>query len=225
MRTLHGILGLVLLALPGPPPRQADLDLTPAQADSIGRGLWVIKYWRVPGAPWPRVRLHQFIAASPEESAATLADYEYQNAYFKELKSARIVKRRDPANTEVAFVYDIPWAPDAEYTVLDQISRLDTSTYAISWTLVESKSVSEAEGYARFFPWRNPVTGEDGTLLSYQHFARPRSFLARLVPDRVALNAAKRATRGIAQQVEYERKSEQQRLQKQITNLRAALGH
>jgi hypothetical protein len=198
-------------------------ELSAAQVDSVAHGQAVVQTHEIPHAPWPRIRIVQFIAASPEEGAAVLSDYEHQPDYMKQLIWARVASRPTAASAEVTFRYRVPVAPDIEYTVLDRVTRTTDGGFAVSWQLVRSESLSQAEGSATFLPYLNPVTGMDGTMLVYEHFVVPRSSLARLAPDRMARRDVLSATRAIAAEIERGRLRESSRLSKQVQALRLAI--
>ena len=197
-------------------------ELSAAQTDSVAHGTAVVQTSQVPNAPWPRIRIALFVAATPEEGAAVLSDYEHQPDYMRQLIWARVRARPTPASTEVAFRYSVPWAPDIEYTVLDRVARTSDGGFELSWQLVRSKALSQAEGSAKFLPRRNPRTGVDGTMLLYEHFVVPRSSLARLAPDRMARRDVLAATRAIAAEIERERSRDSSRLSRQVRALRLA---
>ena len=199
-------------------------ELSAPQLDSVAHGLTVVQTRQIPNAPWPRIRIARFIAASPEEGAAVLSDYAHQPDYMKQLAWARVVSRPEAASAEVAFKYRVPMAPDIEYTVLDRVVRTADGTFAVTWQLVRSDALLRAEGSATFQPWLNPVTRMNGTLLLYEQFVVPRSRLARLAPDRLARRDVIAATAAIAAEIERERSRDTVRLNKQLQALRLATG-
>jgi len=197
-------------------------ELSAAQIDSVAQGTAVVQTREVPHAPWPRIRIVLFIAATPEEGAAVLSDYQHQPDYMKQLIWARVASRPNRSTAEVTFRYRVPIAPDIEYTVLDSVASIGDGGFEVSWRLVRSEALSQAEGSAKFLPWRNPHTGVDGTMLLYEHFVVPRSSLARLAPDRMARRDVMAATRAIAGEIERERSHDASRLTKQVQALRLA---
>lgn len=199
-------------------------ELSALQLDSVAHGFTVVQTRQMPNAPWPRIRIARFIAASPEEGAAVLSDYAHQPDYMKQLAWARIVSRPNAASAEVAFKYRVPMAPDIEYTVLDRVVRTPDGSFAVTWQLVRSESLSRAEGSATFVAWRNPVTSVNGTLLLYEQFVVPRSRLARFAPDRLARRDVIAATGAIAAEIERERSRDPVRLSRQVHALRHAIG-
>ena len=200
-------------------------ELSASQLDSVAQGLLVVQTRQIPHAPWPRIRIARFIAASPEEGAAMLSDYGHQPDYMKQLAWARVVSRPTASSAEVAFKYRVPMAPDIEYTVLDRVVKTPDGVAEVTWRLVKSESLAQAEGSAKFLPWRNPVTGVDGTILLYEHFVVPRSSLARLAPDRMARRDVVNATHAIAAEIERERSRDPTRLNKQVEAFRLATAH
>jgi hypothetical protein len=202
--------------------------LTPAEWTAVGQGEVVLHQWPVAEGPWPRLRLYRFIDASPEQSAAMFADYEHQTTYNVDLKQATIGRHLDSARTEVFYRYasNVPMVSDVTYTVLDQIHREPTDTYAITWRLVSCSKVRTTEGSAHFSPWKNAVTGQDGTLLVYDQLVVPAFFGASLgfVREK-AIAAMRAAVDAIAVETLRERTSDRPVLDRQVAALRAALAY
>jgi hypothetical protein len=224
---LRACAALVLVGVAREAAAQRTDSLSRAEADSVARQLLVVREWRVEGAPWPHVRLYRYINASPEQSAAMLADYEHQKDYIVDLKEATIVRRLDSARTHVFFRYasNVAFVSDITYTMHEEIRRDAVDSYVIAWRLVEGAALTSAEGSARFQRWRNPVTGADGTLLVYEQFIVPSSALTRLPFVRgKAGRDVRRAVDAIAAQVEREAAGDKPLLARQVTALRAVLG-
>jgi hypothetical protein len=207
---------------------QASGALSAAGAAEVGQGHVVVVERDVEGTPWPRVRLYRFIDAAPEQSAAMFADYEHQRDYNADLKEATIARRLDSARAEVFYRYasNVAFVSDVTYTVLDRISRDSTGGYLIEWRLVSGSKVKHVEGSARFAPWTNPVTGQRGTLLTYDSYVVPDFRFASLGLVRAkAIAAMSRAVDAIAVEVQRERAADPTRLERQVAALRATLSH
>lgn len=221
-------LATMLAVMSRPIAAQPADTLTPAEWTAVGHGEIVLHQWPVAEGPWPRLRLYRFIDASPEQSAAMFADYEHQTTYNVDLKQATIGRHLDSARTEVFYRYasNVPMVSDVTYTVLDQIHREPTDTYAITWRLVSGSKVRTTEGSARFSPWKNAVTGQDGTLLVYDQLVVPAFFGASLgfVREK-AIAAMRAAVDAIAVETLRERTSDLPVLDRQVAALRAALAY
>jgi hypothetical protein len=218
-------IALILIAVPAN--AQGTDSLPPSATDSVANGVVVLRQQPVDDTPWPRVRLYRFIDATPEQSAAMFADFEHQRTYVKNLDTAIIARRVDPAHTEVTFRYaaGIRWLPSATYTVLECLERVPGGGYRLAWTLVSGEKLKHVEGSARFTRWRNPATGRDGTLLVYDSFVIPsfRGAGFGFVRNR-ALDDMRGVVDAIAVEVERERASDRVLLDRQLAALRAVLG-
>jgi hypothetical protein len=231
MRTGHmsgAMLVATMLATAQRVEAQAPSEPTAAEAAEIGQGRVVVIEHDVEGTPWPRVRLYRFIDATPEQSAAMFADYEHQRDYNPDLKQVTIGQRLDSARAEVSYRYasNIAFVSDVTYTVLDRISRDSTGSYLIDWRLLSGSKVKHTEGSARFAPWTNPVSGQRGTLLTYDNYVVPDFRFASLGVVRAkAIGAMRRAVDAIAVEVLRERTSDATRLDRQLAALRSILPH
>jgi hypothetical protein len=225
MSLLIHVASVMLVVARGAEAQRVD-SLSHAEADSVARGSLVVREWPVEGTPWPRVRLYRFIDASPEESAAMLADYEHQKDYIADLKDATIVRRLDAVRTDVHFRYasNVPFVSDIVYVVRETLRRAGAGAYLLEWRLVEGSALTSVEGSARFEAWHNPVTDHDGTLLVYEQFIVPSSSLARLPFVRnKAGRDVRRAVDAIADEVTREQTGSRSALVARAAGLRAAL--
>lgn len=209
---------------------EAQTPPAPSSADAteIGHGRVVVIERDVDSLPWPRVRLYRFIEATPEQSAAMLADYEHQRDYNADLKEARIARRQDSARTEVFFRYaaNVPFVSDVTYTVLDRVSRDSTGAYVIEWKFLSGSKVRQIEGSARFSPWTNPITGRPGTLLTYDNLVVPDFPFSSLgFVRRRAIANMRMAIDAIAIETQRELADDKPRLERQVTALRSALNY
>ncbi len=219
---------LVWLALAHPAEGQWPTALTPSDTTEIGRGRTVMLQRDVEGAPWPRVRLHRFIDATPEQSVAMLADYAHRRAYLADLKEVNIVRQLDSGRTEVFFRYasNVPLVPDVTYTLIDRLHPDQDGTYSIGWTLKSGSRVKRIEGSARFARWTNSASGRVGTLLTYDNYVVPDfRFAAVGVVRQKAIAAMRDAVEAIAVEVEREVAHDAPLLQRQVAALRVALAY
>jgi hypothetical protein len=205
---------------------QAPSAPTAPEAAEIGHGSVVVIEHDVEGTPWPRVRLYRFIDATPEQSAAMFADYEHQRDYNPDLKEVTIGRRPDSALAEVFYRYasNVAFVSDVTYTVLDRISRDSSGSYLIDWRLLNGTKVKHVEGSARFAPWTNPVSGQRGTLLTYDNYVVPDFRFASLGLVRAkAVGAMRQAVDALAVEAVRERTSDPTRLERQVAALRSIL--
>lgn len=174
--------------------------------------------------PWPMAWVYEFIDAAPEEAAAVFADAERQVDYVPDLKRSRIVRRPAPSVVDVEQEMRVPLVADEWWEVRDTVSAQDDGSYRIAWTLLRARSTKSSVGYAHFEPYRNTVTGRDGTLLTYHNFAIPGRGLAGFGPiKRHALKKVRETARALRDQVERERGQHSELLAEQVAALREML--
>ena len=219
---------LLYLVLAHPAGAQWPAALPASDTGEISRGRVVMIQRDVEGTPWPRVRLHRFIDATPEQSIAMLADYAHRRTYLADLKEVRIERQLDSGRIEVFFRYasNVPLVPDVSYTLVDRLHRDRDGSYSIGWTLRSGKRVKRIDGNARFSRWTNPATGRVGTLLTYDNYVVPDFRFASVgVVRHKAIAAMGVAVEAIAVEVERELAHDAPLLERQVAALRVALAH
>ena len=198
------------------------LPLTADQLERFERGEAVQVLQTLADSPWPRSTVYQFIEATPEQSAAVLADYELQSKYVPKVKSSKVVSTRN-GETDVAYVFSIPVYPD-EHSVSRQRVVVSGAEYRVEWhTVVDSTAKgSVTKGSATFRPMTNTRTGKLGTLMIHDQSVVPASMFARVPMVRnKAVEASRDAASAIRTQVEHEVTREPALLQAQIARMRA----
>ncbi len=171
--------------------------------------------------PWPMAWAYQFIDATPEVAAAVFADAERQVDYVPDLKSSRVTRTIAPGVIEVVQEMRVPIVKDEWWEVRDTVSAREDGSYRITWSLVRARTTKSVTGYAHFEPYRNALTGRDGTLLTYHNFAVPGSRMAGIGPiERHALKKLRETARALRDQVERERSEEPDLLAKQLAALK-----
>jgi hypothetical protein len=200
------------------------LPLTPEQLAHFERGEPVQVLQQLPESPWPRSTVYQFIDATPEQSAAVLADYELQSSYVPKVKASRVLATRN-GETDVQYVFSIPIYPD-EHSVSRQRVVVNGAEYRVEWhTVVDSATKgSVTKGSATFRPMTNPRTGKAGTLMIHDQSVVPASMFARVPMVRnKAVEASRDAAAAIRKQVEHEVAKEPAKLQAQIARMRSGI--
>ena len=199
-------------------------ELTADQRRLIDAGEQVFVTRDSARTPWPLAWVYQFINATPEEAAAVFADAERQTDYVPDLKRSRIIRTIGPGVIEVAQEMRVPIVKDEWWEVRDTVSARDDGSYRIAWTLVRARTTKSVTGYAHFEAYHNPLTGRDGTLLTYHNFAVPGSRMAGLgLVERHALKKLRETARALRDQVERERRDEPDLLARQLAALREML--
>ena len=221
---------LVLSVLALAPPRaargQAVRELSPQQLAAVDGGAQLFLTWDVPGSPWPRACVFQYVDATPEEAAAVFTNYARHTAYIPGLRKAKISRAIDPATAEVDYTLDVPMVADEDYTVRDHLSTYDGgASYKVEWTLVRATSTTATEGNVRFEPHHAEGPARDGTLMAYCNLVTPGSSLAGLRFIRSRALAQVRATaRAVVVEIERQRATDRALLDSELRTLRTALG-
>lgn len=200
------------------------LPLTPEQVERVERGEAVQVLQAQADSPWPRSTVYQFIEATPEQSAAVLADYALQQSYIPRLNTSRVLRTAD-GETDVEYVISIPIYPDERSVSRQRLTR-SAAEYRLEWhTVADSVSKgSVTKGSATFRPMTNSRTGKTGTLMIHDQSVVPASMFARvpMVRNR-AIETSRQTAEAIRKQVEHELAKEPAQLQAQVTRLRAMI--
>lgn len=190
-------------------------ELTPTQLKDLERGQQVIVTEEVEGRPWPRLRIYQKVAATPEEVLAVFCDYAQATTFVPDVIKSEISRTISPCVLEVDYQIDIPMLPDESYTTRNSLSSSGDS-YKVAWVLVRALQTKASEGTLRV----EPAAG--GALLCYTNLVTPGSSMAGLlrIP---AIERMKTTVAAIVKKVEKQKAEAPAALQKQILRLREAL--
>jgi len=218
------ILATAAAALAGRPSSASQTgELSAADRATIDSGRQILRQERVRHSAWPRVTVHQFIDATPEEAAAVFFDYGRHSTYIPGLERSVIARRITSLVIEVDYVLDVPFFTDEDYTVRDSLSISgDGTSYRVDWVKVRARSTKEIAGSARFERYRNARTGTDGTLLTYENLVVPGQRLAGPLKGRAIRQVGETAT-AVARQIESQRTGDRSLLATQLAALRTAL--
>jgi len=131
---------------------------------------------------WPKVIVETFIKAKPIEAAGIFAAYDYQTKYIKGLKTAKIhsqIVTTSENDIKVAYVLSMPWPlGDSHYIHGHRLSTPSKGSYQINWYMVESDSLEDIKGHARF----SPVEGKPNvTKMHYETLVSPKSMFAGML--------------------------------------------
>jgi len=190
-------------------------ELTPTQLNDLERGQQVVVKEEVEGRPWPRLRIYQKVAATPEEVLAVFCDYAQATTFVPDVIKSEISRMISPCVLEVDYQIDIPMLPDESYTTRNSLSSSGDS-YKVAWVLVRALQTKASEGTLRVEP------AEGGALLCYTNLVTPGSSMAGLlrIP---AIERMKTTVAAIVKKVEKQKAEAPAALQKQILRLREAL--
>ena len=197
-------------------------DTSRAELAVLEAGRQVVRNTAVAGSAWPRVTIHQFIATSPAEAAATFADYARHSTYLPGIKRSAISHRVSVAVAEVDYVLEVPVFPDESYTVRDSISSDSSGSYRVDWRMVRARSTKAIVGSALFRPHRNSRSGIDGTLLTYDNLVIPGQALAGPLKGR-ALKQVRETVVALVGAIERARRADPELVAAQARALRDAL--
>lgn len=150
------------------------------QAESMLYGTKIITETKeIEGEVWPEVTAKALIKATPLESVAIFAAYDYQKNYVPNLLKSEVALEEvssNKNNTHVSYKMDMPWPiSDSEYVHGHELTKPAPDQYKVRWYMVKSDSAENVRGYALFAP--HP-TQKNFTLLSYVSLVSPKSFFA-----------------------------------------------
>ena len=191
-------------------------DLDPAQRAELERGGQVVRMEEVAGKPWPRVRLYEKVAATPEEVAAVFFDYRNAKAYVPKVVKSDISLRVSPCVIEVDYGIDVPLLPDEFYTARNSLTADPDGSYCVSWRLVRALQTEDSEGNLRI------ETLGEGSAIRYTNLVTPGSSMAGLlrIP---AIDQMKDTVRAIARHVEEVKRTQPAELKQKVGFLREAI--
>jgi hypothetical protein len=202
-------------ALPG----RCDLldDLNEAQRRAVLSGAQVMLQEAVAGKPWPRVRVFQFVRATPEEIAAVFFDYENSKTYIPDLLDSRISKTITPLVLEVDYEVSVPILADEAYTARNELQAIQGGGFHVSWILLRALQTKGAEGNLRIEPH-----GERDSVIRYTNLVTPGSGMAKILKT-LALARMQKTVQAIVRKVESQKKNHPRELARQVAALRRAL--
>lgn len=146
--------------------------LTPDTYKTLEKGELIILKKKIEGKAWPELSVYTLINATPLESVAIFAAYDYQKDYVPNLIKS-IPKTKSPMNVEVDYEMDLPWPlGTSKYIHGHFLEKPDKHTYKVRWYMIKSDSAEKVRGFATFHPYGNK------TLMEYVSFVDPKSILA-----------------------------------------------
>lgn len=197
-------------------PGEIASELTPAQISEIKQGHQVFVATPIPESAWPKTRVYRLIDATPEEVTAVFFSYTQSPHFIPNVKSATVAKQNSINDVEVEYVLAVPLLSDEHYRTRNITSLNGDGMYRVDWTLLKAMRTKSSIGHMRAEPFENK------TLMSYCSTTVPLSSIAFLL-KKIAMQQVHDTVESIAKEVEKERKSEPPLLEKEVTQLRAAL--
>jgi len=191
-------------------------DLDAKQVEEVARGGQVVLLQPVEGNPWPRVRVYQKVAATPQEVAAVFFDYKNAKAYVPNVIKSSISRQLAPCVAEVDYGIDVPILPDEYYTARNTLTLGTDGGYLVTWSLVRALQTKASEGSLRIERWK------DGAVIRYTNLVTPSSVMARLLRS-TAIDQMKSTVKAIGARVEKQKEEKPDALKEEIRDLESAL--
>jgi len=191
-------------------------DLDAKQVEEVARGGQVVVLQAVEGNPWPRVRVYQKVAATPQEVAAVFFDYKNAKAYVPNVIKSSISRQLAPCVAEVDYGIDVPILPDEYYTARNTLTLGTDGGYLVTWSLVRALQTKASEGSLRIERWK------DGAVIRYTNLVTPSSVMARLLRS-TAIDQMKSTVKAIGARVEKQKEEKPDALKEEIRDLESAL--
>ena len=191
-------------------------DLDSKQSEEVARGGQVVILQNVDGKPWPRVRVYQKVAATPEEVAAVFFDYKNAKAYVPKVIKSDVSRQVSPCVAEVDYGVDVPILPDEYYTALNTMTSEADGGYLVTWSLVKALQTNASEGNLRIERWK------DGAVIRYTNLVTPGSCMAGLLKT-TAIDQMRNTVKAIAARVEKQKADKPGELKEEIRDLESAL--
>lgn len=192
-------------------------ELNDAQRQTISTGGQVILQEKIPGKPWPRVRVFQRVKATPEELAAVFFDYANSTDHVPDLLRSTISKKISPRVFEVDYVLDVPILPDEHYTARNELHVPDKGVYRFSWKLLRAVQTKDAEGNLLIEPYPN-----GGSFIRYTNLVTPGSSMATLL-RKFALDRISRTVTALVRYTENEKTNAPAKMAAHISALQTAI--
>lgn len=189
--------------------------LDAAERAKVVAGQQVVRMEEMPGKPWPRIRIIQRVAATPEEVAAVFFDYRNAKSYVPKVIKSEISKTVSPCVLEVDYGIDVPLLPNELYTARNSLSRAGEG-YRVDWVLLRALQTKSSEGSLLVEPF------EGGSVLRYTNLVTPGSGMA-VVLRIPAIDQMKSTVSAIVRQVERQKTQHPLELARQVAALRSAL--
>lgn len=191
-------------------------ELNSEQKKQVADGKQVVILEDLEGKPWPRVLAYQLVDAKPEEVSAVFFDYNKAKTFVPNILKSDISRDISPCSKEVDYGVDVPILPDEYYTVRNKLIYFGDGSYKIEWKLLRALQTKDSEGCLRIQPYR------DKTIICYQNLVVPGSKVAGLLRG-TAIEQMKTTVTAIAAKVESQRTKHPKDLDRQVTEMRAAL--
>jgi hypothetical protein len=198
-------------------------ELSPAELQKIQKGDQVVHLQDVDGSVWPKITVYQRAEATPEELTAVFHDYSMHKQIFDRITRSTVSRVIDPATVEVDYTLSLGGIPgfslpDENYTTRDHVAISTPGSYRVDWAKVKADNIPNIEGLYRAEPLGT------GSIIAYYNFIVPYNpGLAKFIV-KLAIKQVRDTVSALAAQTLKERNTQPDLLQRQLTDLRTALG-
>ena len=150
--------------------------LASVQQEQLLSGKQVVIEEDIPDRPWPRFTIYHLVKGSPASVAAIFWDSELDPQYIPNCLSVRLISRPTPLIHDGEYTLKMPmFLPDEVYVSRNELKRLSTNSYEISWKVIRSRYTKSCSGSLR-------IQEHDGkSLLRYTNLVEPGSRIAGLL--------------------------------------------
>ncbi len=173
-------------------------DLDADQLQTLKSGKLVVISIKVPGGPWPRLKVYTTVNAPVSAVEAVFRDYKGASSYIPNLISADVLSQPSPNIYEVKYTSSMPLVGKTSNTVRNVYSY-DGDALVVKWNLIESGLADVSTGELRVEPF------ESGSVLRYTNYVKPKSSLAVLAKS-AALSEVKQTVTAIKNEAEKQAK-------------------
>ncbi|HEY3275370.1 MAG TPA: hypothetical protein VGJ94_02025 [Syntrophorhabdaceae bacterium] len=188
-------------------------DLSQADLDRLTKREFIVQSRDIPMHPWPEITIFGLIDATPLEAAALFSNYQDQKKYIPDLIKSE--PRRKTAENEVIVDFEMqtPWPlSNSRYSTANVFKITACNEYEIRWRLVESDSLIDSKGTARFIPYGNK------TLFIYKSLIHPNSRFASMFSSKAKAGLFK-TVQAIVTYIEQTKKNDPEKIHKLIDSL------
>lgn len=144
----------------------------------IESGKQVLYKEKINASPWPKIKIYQLVDASPLETLAIFLALDHQKNYLPNVLVSSPVKHVSPTEVYTKYELELPWPlSNSHYTHASDFKKVSKNEFSAKWWMITSESAEIVDGSATFKEYKGK------TLMTYNSFVKPKSFLAGLVKD------------------------------------------
>jgi len=183
----------------------------------VKEGKLVVTLKEFDDRPWPKIKIISLIEATPIESIAIYAAYDYQKEYVPKIIKSNVVKEINPNEVLVEYEMEAPWPlSNIKYIHGHKIKKFNKNSYQLHWYMIKSTSTDRVDGNAQFIPYGNK------TLFIYNQSIDPKSIFAGIV-RKIMVNDTKKSIQTIIDHTEKLVREKGPLLEKYVQKIKGAL--